>query len=228
MRALLLSAGKGTRLGNLSKNTPKCLIKINKITLIEQWINKLLEEGVTNILVNTHHQHLKIKKFLRKKNYRIKITTTYEKNLLGGYGTMYKNKKFFGKKNFLVIHSDNYFEGNLKKFILFCKKNSSYKTNILAFKTSDYRNTGILKIDRRHILKRIYEKNNKKKGEWANAAVYYFSKDIWNDLKKENTKFDLAKDLLKRYYGKAKVFKTNHYFADIGIKKNLKKLNYEI
>ena len=71
MRALLLSAGKGTRLGNLSKNTPKCLIKINKITLIEQWINKLLEEGVTNILVNTHHQHLKIKKFLRKKNYRI-------------------------------------------------------------------------------------------------------------------------------------------------------------
>ena len=63
MRALLLSAGKGTRLGNLTKNTPKCLIKINKITLIEQWINKLLEEGVTNILVNTHYQHLKIKNY---------------------------------------------------------------------------------------------------------------------------------------------------------------------
>ena len=228
MRALLLSAGKGTRLGDLSKKIPKCLIKIDNITLLEQWIIKLLEVGVTEILINTHHQHLKIKKFLKGKIYRNKIKVTFEKKLLGGYGTLYKNRKFFSGKDFLVIHSDNHFDSNLKKFIFFCKKNLSFSACILAFKTSDFKNTGILNLDKKNILKKIYEKKKIKKGIWANSAVYYFSKNIIDDLNKEKKEFDIAKDLLKKYYGRTIVFKTNSFFIDVGIKKNLKKINYSL
>jgi NDP-sugar pyrophosphorylase family protein len=128
----------------------------------------------------------------------------------------------------LVIHSDNYFDSNLKTFISFCKKNISFRICLLAFRTNDYKNTGILNIDRKNILKKIYEKKKTKKGIWANSAVYYFSKNTIKDLKKEKKNFDIAKDLLKKYYDRTIVCKTKKFFIDVGIKKNLKKLNYSL
>ena len=49
MKAILLSAGYGTRLMPYTKNTPKCLMKINDKPLLEFWIEKLLKIGFTSI-----------------------------------------------------------------------------------------------------------------------------------------------------------------------------------
>ena len=53
MKAILLAAGYGKRLGSLTKKKPKCLIKINNKPIIQIWIDKLYSLGVRDILVNT-------------------------------------------------------------------------------------------------------------------------------------------------------------------------------
>ena len=68
MNTLLLSAGMGRRLGYLTNNKPKCLIKIGDKALIDIWIAKTLQLNVNQIFINTHYkarqisQHLSITK----------------------------------------------------------------------------------------------------------------------------------------------------------------------
>lgn len=54
MRAILISAGKGTRLYPLTKNTPKCLIQFgNGETILENQINTLKKCGIKDISIIT-------------------------------------------------------------------------------------------------------------------------------------------------------------------------------
>ena len=53
MKALLLAAGFGRRLRPLTNNTPKCLLKINGVPLIDIWLRNLKYFGVEQILINT-------------------------------------------------------------------------------------------------------------------------------------------------------------------------------
>ena len=46
---LILAAGTGSRMGIVGKKNPKCLIKINKITLIERIINFFLKLNIIDI-----------------------------------------------------------------------------------------------------------------------------------------------------------------------------------
>ena len=55
MKALLLAAGLGTRLYPITKNIPKCLVKIGGRPLLDIWIENLIECGIDSFLVNTHY-----------------------------------------------------------------------------------------------------------------------------------------------------------------------------
>ena len=107
MKAILLSAGYGTRLRPVTNKIPKCLIKINNQTLIDIWIKKLIDIGVNSILINTHHLHKKISKHINNSPYKKKIIIKYEKKLLNTGGTLIRNLNFFKDEDGLLIHSDN-------------------------------------------------------------------------------------------------------------------------
>ena len=59
MQALILAAGYGKRLGELTKKTPKCLIKIKSKSLIDIWLEKLNNLGVNKIYINIHYKKKK-------------------------------------------------------------------------------------------------------------------------------------------------------------------------
>ena len=54
MKAILLCAGKGLRLRPYTYNIPKCLMPIKGKPLLEIWLEKLSNAGITNFLINTH------------------------------------------------------------------------------------------------------------------------------------------------------------------------------
>ena len=92
MKALILAAGYGKRLGSVTKLKPKCLIKYNKDqTMLDMWIKKLLSCGVDNIIINTHFKSKKVINHI-KKNYSKfpKIKTTFEKKILGTGMTLFQ------------------------------------------------------------------------------------------------------------------------------------------
>src|SRR5262249_33062778 len=55
MRAIILAAGKGSRLNGLIGDQPKCLIRIGELTLIERQIRSLKSAGIHDIIVVVGH-----------------------------------------------------------------------------------------------------------------------------------------------------------------------------
>ena len=66
MKALILAAGKGSRISRYLKGKPKCTVDIGGITLIENTIIKLKEVGINDIGIIVGYNSLEIKRILKK------------------------------------------------------------------------------------------------------------------------------------------------------------------
>ena len=69
---MVLAAGIGKRMQPLTLKTPKPLLEINNISLLERAINLLIDYGVQEISINVHYLAEQIKKFIDRKTLRLK------------------------------------------------------------------------------------------------------------------------------------------------------------
>ncbi|MBS4014252.1 MAG: nucleotidyltransferase family protein [Bacteroidetes bacterium] len=109
MKALILAAGLGTRLKPLTDNKPKALVELGGKTLLEHAIEKLVESGVSDIIINVHHFHEMMKSFIGNLSYNgISLSISDEKELLlDTGGGLWKAKSFFNDgKPFLLYNVD--------------------------------------------------------------------------------------------------------------------------
>tara|TARA_B100000035_G_scaffold278357_1_gene257276 strand:- start:23986 stop:24705 length:720 start_codon:yes stop_codon:yes gene_type:complete len=60
MRAIILAAGRGSRLNNITKDKPKCLVEINKKTLLERQIDTFKKSNIIKISIVKGYLHEKI------------------------------------------------------------------------------------------------------------------------------------------------------------------------
>lgn len=101
MRALILAAGYGTRLGELTKDKPKPLIEVNGRSVIEGIIERLHLHGIAQIIVNLHYLPLVITERIMNK-----ALYYYEPKLLGHDGTIDALKDWLKDDDFFVINGD--------------------------------------------------------------------------------------------------------------------------
>jgi len=107
MKAMILAAGLGTRLRPLTNHTPKALIEVNGIALLEIVIKKLKFYGFHEIIVNIHHFAERIIDFLEKKqNFGIDIRISHEADkLLDTGGGIKKASWFLNDGNPFLVHN---------------------------------------------------------------------------------------------------------------------------
>lgn len=227
MNVLLLSAGYGKRLKNLTKDKPKCLIEINKIPIIDIWLNKIKQINYNELFINTHYKFELVHKHLEEKLESFKIKILHEKNLLGTAGTIYANLKQFKERDLMIIHCDNFTDFKLNNLI-HAHHNRPKKCEItmLTFKTDKPKQSGIVVTNKKDILTEFYEKNENPPNNIANAAIYIISKKFLNN---EYSKFtyskEFTKDVIPNLIGKIYTLKTENFFIDIGDLESLKLAN---
>ena len=104
---MILAAGLGKRMQPLTLKTPKPLLEINNYTLLERAINLLIGHGVQEISINVHYLPERIKSFINRKKFKVKITISNEENLLlDTGGGVLKGTQNFGDNPFFVINPD--------------------------------------------------------------------------------------------------------------------------
>ena len=79
MKAIILAAGKGNRLGEIGKSTPKCLIKIGKKTIIEHQIEALRANKINDITIVIGYQANKVKDKLKNTDVKFYLNKNYGK-----------------------------------------------------------------------------------------------------------------------------------------------------
>lgn len=119
MQAIILAAGKGTRLGDLTKDTPKPLIPIKGIPLLKRQLDALLKiNEINEIIIITGYEGHQIKDYV-KNNYkqdRIKIIRNEEYNK-GAIVTLSKAELYI-KEGFIVINVDHLFSSKAYKKVV--------------------------------------------------------------------------------------------------------------
>ena len=104
---MILAAGLGKRMQPLTNKKPKSLLEIRGSTLLERAINLLINHGVTEITINTHHLANQIEKFVSDFKSKIKINISNEKDLLlDTGGGVKKGTKEYKDNPFFVINPD--------------------------------------------------------------------------------------------------------------------------
>ncbi len=139
---LILCAGFGKRVAPLTNTTPKPLLQIKNVTLLENSINFLKKCGIKKIKINTHYLSDEIENFIKKKNYKNEVELFFEKEILdtgGGIKNLANNDT---DENFLIINPDTiwkdnylievekmkkfYFDNNLSNILMLVNKSRSF------------------------------------------------------------------------------------------------------
>ena len=117
MKAMILAAGFGKRLGHLTQSTPKPLIKVKGQPLIKYHLSKLLAADYSKIVINTHYLSDEIINYVENEfNNDPRIIFSIEKEILGTGGGIKKALHHFGNDDFLVLNSDIYSDLDYKYF----------------------------------------------------------------------------------------------------------------
>ncbi len=96
MKAMILTAGLGTRLRPLTDDRPKALVEVAGRTLLEIALRRLQSFGVNEAIVNTHHYAEMVAEFLQAhRNFGMRIEISHETELLDTGGGLKKAAWFF-------------------------------------------------------------------------------------------------------------------------------------
>jgi len=96
MKAMILAAGRGTRLRPLTNDRPKALVEVAGRTLLEITIARLRAFGVSEVIVNVHHFADMVVDYLAKNNnFGVRIEISREDVLLDTGGGLRKAAWFF-------------------------------------------------------------------------------------------------------------------------------------
>ena len=223
MKALVLAAGRGSRLGNITENLPKPLVEVKNKPVIDYLIRKLIDLNVSEIFINMHYKHELLEKFILESKYKTKITLIYEPKLLGTAGTLKSLIDELSTEDFIVMHADNYFQDDLK--ILKQKHlatNSDYLITLGTFLVLNPEKFGTFELTDDHDVIKFFEKKKDSPSKTANSAIYFMKpgiKEVVNTLNEYET--DISLHVIPKLLGKIKAFELTGYFYDIGTPENL-------
>lgn len=107
MRAMILAAGRGERMGALTATSPKPLLRVAGNYLIEYAILSLKRAGIHDIVINVSYQAALIKKALGNgKRYGVNIFYSEEKERLETGGGILQALPLLGPDPFVVVSCD--------------------------------------------------------------------------------------------------------------------------
>ena len=225
MKAMIFAAGLGTRLKPLTDNTPKALIEVNGITLLEHAIRKLIENNVTEIIVNIHYLGQQIIDFLtEKKNFGIRIEISDERNeLLDSGGGLKKASWFFNDdKPFILYNVDILSNININDMLQYhINSNSQVTLAVRQRKSSRYLlfNNELNLCGWKNIKtsEEIISKTVSNPKQLAFSGIHILNPEIFNCLN-QSGKFSIINfylDISKIHFIKAYEHNADYWF-DIG------------
>ena len=138
MRALLLAAGRGTRISRYLNGNPKCTVKIsNDISLIQYTVNQLKKHGVEDIAVVTGYRHYVVEQVLQ--NQKIKWFYNPFFDVTNSIASAWFAKSFIQNDDIIIMNADVFCEECLYDELLSVKQSPVVFYDSSRIVDADYR-----------------------------------------------------------------------------------------
>ena len=222
----LMAGGKGKRLLPLTKNTPKPLLKIKGVPIIEKIIRDFRSQGYVNFIISVNYLGNKIIKYLGDgKKLKVNISYIIEKNYLGTAGSL--SLINIKKTHFpmIVANSDLICEIDYNNLINYHQKKKANLTICAKNKVFEMPYGEILLNN--NLVKKIVEKPVSH--HLVNAGIYVINRSVIQNLTKNKKLMmnDLITNLLKKNRNILS-YPIYEKWLDIGNKTDFLKINKTI
>ena len=197
--ALILCAGFGKRLNPITLKTPKPLLELNNITVLETCIKLIESLGIKKIIINTFYLRDQIHNFLQNKNFNCEIKTIDDGNsILDTGGGVLNMVNHSDESDFLVFNPDTvwkkeyldeiikmkefYFSQKIENILLLVKKDLSFDKNLKG--DFELKNNLLKKNDNNDFIYigcQILNRNLFEKYKVQRFSVL----EVWNELLKK-------------------------------------------
>jgi NDP-sugar pyrophosphorylase family protein len=224
-KAVILSAGSGTRMGSLTNHTPKVMLKLAGKPLLQCHIELMKKHGVSEICINLHYLSEKIKTFLGNgRKFGVKIHYSYEPELLGTAGALRAFKDIL-TEDFFIIYGDVIGVVDVDQWVEFHKTKNADAT-LIIHRSVHPEDSDIIQIDRdSRIIDFFHKPGHSAFGIMTVAAWHIMTPKVFNCLPPGNS--DLVKDVFPkmqrsglRLYG----YHTEEFLMDAGTPERFKEI----
>ncbi|MFH0959229.1 MAG: NDP-sugar synthase [Pseudomonadota bacterium] len=222
MKAMILTAGKGTRLLPLTQERAKPAVPIMGKPLIAIILNKLKTMGISQFRLNLHTLPESIIEAIRAfPEIASNVSYSYEPTILGTGGGLCQNKSFFSEDTFVMVNGDIIFDFDIRPVIDFHIDNGALATLALFPQSSPFSYTPI-RFDSHNVIHSFPRfKDHASSGEAAYVftGITVLSPDIFGFIRT-----GVFSDIVSEAYEPAiekglKIcgYPVNGYWNDIGV-----------
>ena len=215
MKAIIMAAGKGTRMLPLTENTPKVLIKINEKPFLYYVIENLKKAGFDEFGIIAGYLKEKIEAWVKENNINATIIEQAEQKGTGH--AVMQAKEFCKDENFIVLGGDNLFSVEDLHAI---NNDDEFCYGIGKQLEGDISRYGVFRVQDDKLLE-IVEKPEIPPSDIINIGLYKFTPEIWTALdsielspRGEYELTDAINILAKQ--GKVKALTLHNYWLDLG------------
>jgi NDP-sugar pyrophosphorylase family protein len=109
MEAMILAAGLGTRLGDLTRDTPKALMPVAGVPILDRVVSRLQAAGVDRLIINTHHHSEKIRRHVAARGgygVEVRISEEPQQPLDTGGALLHARTLFRAAEPFFLHNAD--------------------------------------------------------------------------------------------------------------------------
>jgi NDP-sugar pyrophosphorylase family protein len=177
VNAVILAAGKGTRLKDITKDIPKPLLQVRGETILSHQLKLCAAAKIKNVFINTHHLSEQICEFAGDgSQFGLNITYSYEPELLGTAGALNNFREQLAGEDVLVLYGDNYFNLDLRALEKFHRAKNALVT-VGVHVRDDVSQSGMVEIDADNRVKRFIEKPAppQRTSNLVSAGIYVLS-----------------------------------------------------
>jgi mannose-1-phosphate guanylyltransferase len=215
MKAFLLAGGLGTRLRPLTDGTPKCLLPIRGIPVLQIWFELCRRYGVDEILINVHSHGEAVRKFIKAHKADLKVLLFEEPTLLGSAGTILANQNWVrNEKSFWVFYADVLTTANLHRMRVFHDSHNHVAT-IGVYEVPDPSRCGIVKIDQAGVVRDFVEKPKTPIGNLAFSGLM-LAAPAFLDVIPQTLPADLGFHALPLAVGRMAAYPLQDFLMDVG------------
>lgn len=206
---MVLSAGYGTRLGDLTRTTPKPLLPLNGHPLLEYILTHLAKQGVAKVAINLHFMPEKVRNCLGDgSRWDIDIEYSDEPQLLGTAGGVKRMKRFLRENDaFLVQYGDVLTDQDFTEMLAFHHERQALATLLVHQRAGS---NSIVAMDADCRILGFWERPDDKTrravgSSWVNSAICICDPAVL-DMIPAGTPCDLPKDVFPKLVDTGRLF----------------------
>lgn len=222
MKAFLLAAGHGTRLRPLTDTTPKCLLPVHGVPILQIWLNICSRFGIDEVLINIHSHAEVVLRFLGHCETPVKVHVVEEKELLGSAGTLLANREWLGTEPlFWVFYADVLHQVDLRSMLKFHQTRNSTAT-LAVSRVPDPTRCGVVSLAEDGTITEFVEKPLHPISDLAFAGLLIGTPSLLDIIPPKHP-VDIGFDVLPHLVGRMMGYPISDYLIDIGTMENYDK-----